>query len=58
MPLEACTFYSDHIADLPLLEAVGTPVVVGSHRALGRLARARGWEVLPHDEGTVARRAA
>ena len=46
--LARCSFYSDHIADLPLLEAVGTPVVVGSSRALGKVARARGWRVVPH----------
>jgi HAD superfamily hydrolase (TIGR01490 family) len=48
IPLDRCTFYSDHIADLPLLEAVGTPVVVGSRRDLTRVARARGWRVVPH----------
>ena len=48
VPLGRCAFYSDHIADLPLLEAVGTPVVVGSRRDLGKLARARGWRVVPH----------
>jgi HAD superfamily hydrolase (TIGR01490 family) len=47
--LDRCSFYSDHIADLPLLEAVATPVVVGSNRALGRVARERGWRVVPHD---------
>ncbi len=46
--LSQCTFYSDHVADLPLLEAVGTPVVVGSSRALGKVARSRGWSVVPH----------
>jgi HAD superfamily hydrolase (TIGR01490 family) len=46
--LARCAFYSDHIADLPLLEAVGTPVAVGSSRALGKVARARGWSVVPH----------
>jgi len=46
--LERCSFYSDHIADLPLLEAVGTPVAVGPHRPLARVARARGWSVVPH----------
>jgi HAD superfamily hydrolase (TIGR01490 family) len=46
--LARCSFYSDHIADLPLLEAVATPVVVGDSRALGRIARARGWSVVPH----------
>jgi HAD superfamily hydrolase (TIGR01490 family) len=47
--LERCTFYSDHVADLPLLEAVGTPVAVGPNRALERVARARGYRILPHD---------
>lgn len=46
--LGACTFYSDHIADLPLLEAVGTPVAVGPHRPLAEVARARGWSVVSH----------
>ncbi len=48
-PLSEAAFYTDHIADLPLLEAVGTPVVVGAHRALGRVARERGWTVVQHD---------
>ena len=47
--LADCTFYSDHVADLPLLEAVGTPVAVGPNRALERVARARGYRILPHD---------
>ena len=46
--LGGCTFYSDHIADLPLLEAVGTPVAVGPNRALARVARARGWRIVQH----------
>jgi len=36
--------YSDSINDLPMLEAVGHPVVVNADRALARLARSRGWE--------------
>jgi HAD superfamily hydrolase (TIGR01490 family) len=48
VPLADCSFYSDHIADLPLLEAVGRPVVVGPHPPLARLARQRGWAILPH----------
>jgi HAD superfamily hydrolase (TIGR01490 family) len=47
--LDACTFYTDHIADLPLLEAVGKPVVVRPRRDLAKLARARGWEAIPAD---------
>jgi HAD superfamily hydrolase (TIGR01490 family) len=52
--LSSCTFYSDHIADLPLLEAVGTPVAVGPNRALHRVAKARGYRIL-HHEGKLAR---
>jgi HAD superfamily hydrolase (TIGR01490 family) len=47
--LAACSFYSDHVADLPLLDAVGTPVAVGPSRALERIARARGWSVVRHE---------
>lgn len=43
---EDCSFYSDSINDVPLLEAVGTPVVVNPDRKLRRLARARGWREL------------
>jgi len=46
--LAECAFYTDHVADLPLLEAVGTPVVVGPSRALARIARARGWTRIAH----------
>jgi HAD superfamily hydrolase (TIGR01490 family) len=46
--LADCTFYTDHIADLPLLEAVGTPIVVGESSSLKRIARARGWRVIAH----------
>jgi HAD superfamily hydrolase (TIGR01490 family) len=46
--LADCTFYTDHIADLPLLEAVGKPVVVGSSAPLVGLARERHWQVIAH----------
>jgi phosphoserine phosphatase len=52
--LDACSFYSDHPADLPLLEAVGRAFVVGPHPDLGRIARERGWPVLAHDQTNVA----
>jgi HAD superfamily hydrolase (TIGR01490 family) len=32
--LADCAFYSDHVADLPLLETVGRPVAVGPHAPL------------------------
>jgi HAD superfamily hydrolase (TIGR01490 family) len=44
--LEDCYFYSDSLADLPLLEAVGHPVAVNPSRGLLRVARGRGWPVL------------
>lgn len=58
VPLSACAFYSDHPADLPLLEAVGRPVVVGARRELVEIARARGWEHLPHVAAPIAEGAA
>lgn len=43
--LSASFAYSDSITDLPMLEAVGHPVVVNPDRELGRIAEERGWEV-------------
>jgi HAD superfamily hydrolase (TIGR01490 family) len=37
--------YSDSVTDLPMLEAVGHPVVVNPDRALERIAAARDWPV-------------
>ena len=44
--LSACTAYSDSHTDLPFLAVVGHPVAVNPDRALRRIARERGWEVL------------
>ncbi|MGQ9475825.1 MAG: HAD family hydrolase [Actinomycetota bacterium] len=44
--LSECWFYSDSLADLPLLEAVGHPVAVNPQRRLRILAEERGWPVL------------
>ena len=41
-----CSFYSDSIHDLPLLEAVGTPVAVNPDFRLRKIARQRGWEIV------------
>lgn len=38
-----CTFYSDSLSDLPMLDAVGHPVVVAPDPRLQRLAQRRGW---------------
>jgi HAD superfamily hydrolase (TIGR01490 family) len=47
--LSACFAYSDSESDLPMLEAVGHPVVVNPDRALLRRARTDGWDVLRFD---------
>jgi HAD superfamily hydrolase (TIGR01490 family) len=43
--LHDAAFYSDSHSDLPLLEAVGTPVVVNPDPRLARVARRRHWRV-------------
>jgi HAD superfamily hydrolase (TIGR01490 family) len=43
--LDHATFYSDSITDLPLLELVGTPVVVNPDSRLRRVALRRGWRI-------------
>jgi HAD superfamily hydrolase (TIGR01490 family) len=45
VPAGECSFYSDSINDLPLLEAVGTPVAVNPDFRLRRIARKRGWTI-------------
>ena len=60
--LAASYAYSDSYTDVPMLEAVGHPVVVNPDRVLARLARDRGWEVrqfvrpVPLREGELVRR--
>ena len=41
--LQDCVFYTDSYTDLPLLEAVGEPVVVNGDMRLRREARRRSW---------------
>ena len=53
--LENCHAYSDSVADLPLLEAVGHPTAVNPDRALRREAAHRGWPVLTFVEPTTLR---
>ncbi|MEI7592404.1 MAG: HAD-IB family hydrolase [Actinomycetes bacterium] len=50
--LEQSYAYSDSATDLPMLEAVGHPVVVNPDRELARIARDRKWEVR-HFSNTV-----
>lgn len=44
--LSASYAYSDSATDLPMMEAVGHPVVVNPDRVLARIAKERGWEIL------------
>lgn len=43
--LERCAFYTDSLADLPVLDVVGKPVAVNPDPRLRRIARARGWRI-------------
>jgi HAD superfamily hydrolase (TIGR01490 family) len=47
--------YGDHSSDLPLLERVSSPVVVGSDPAMLELAGERGWPVLPIEQPLAPR---
>jgi phosphoserine phosphatase len=38
--------YSDSLSDLPMLEAVGNPVVVNPDPALAAIAKEAGWQVM------------
>jgi HAD superfamily hydrolase (TIGR01490 family) len=44
--LAASYAYTDSITDVPMLEAVGHPVAVNPDKALERISRLRGWEVV------------
>ena len=46
LPLRDAWFYTDGIEDLPLLEAVGKPVVVNPKSRLAAVARTRNWPQL------------
>ncbi len=50
--LRTCSFYTDSIADLPVLEAVAEPVVVHPDPRLRRLAKRRGWRQEEWDRPT------
>lgn len=43
--LSDCFFYSDSYSDLPMLLAVGTPIVVTPDIRLRRVAKERGWPI-------------
>lgn len=46
LPPGPCTYYTDSILDLPVLEAAHTCVAVQPDRSLRRLAHKRGWEII------------
>jgi HAD superfamily hydrolase (TIGR01490 family) len=43
--LTECSFYTDSLSDLPVLEVVGTPVAVNPDPRLRRVAKKRGWRI-------------
>ena len=53
--LDASYAYSDSITDLPMLEAVGHPVVVNPDSALRAIATERGWEVRRFESAVTLR---
>jgi phosphoserine phosphatase len=48
--LEASYAYSDSESDLPMLRAVGHPVVVNPDADLARAAREEGWEIMRFEQ--------
>jgi HAD superfamily hydrolase (TIGR01490 family) len=46
VPLDTAWAYADSMSDLPVLTAVGWPIVVNPDRRLQRIARSRHWPVL------------
>lgn len=46
LTLDQCSFYSDSVHDLPLLEAVGQPVIVNPDPRLKKIALQRSWPVI------------
>ena len=45
LPLQNAYFYTDSVTDLPMLQAVGTPVCVTPDRKLKSIARENGWQI-------------
>jgi phosphoserine phosphatase len=46
--------YADSISDLPMLEAVGNPVVVNPDSRLQKAAKERGWQIKTWSKNGVA----
>lgn len=54
--LNTAAAYADSISDLPLLEAVGEPVVVQPDAELRRIAGERAWPIVDFDDKAAGRR--
>jgi HAD superfamily hydrolase (TIGR01490 family) len=54
--LQDCTFYTDSISDLPVLDRVARPVAVTPDPRLRRLALRRGWEIQQWDDAPLVPR--
>lgn len=48
--LSDCSFYTDSIYDLPLLQQVHTPIVVNPDRKLKKVARKNGWKEIIYNK--------
>jgi len=53
--LDASYAYSDSMTDLPMLEAVGHPIVVNPDSELAKIAAERGWEVRRFESAVTMR---
>ncbi len=56
--LAQCSFYTDSIADVSVLEVVGNPVIVDPDPRLRRRARSMGWPIVDWDSPTPSARVA
>lgn len=45
LDLDASYAYTDSVTDLPMLEAIGHPIVINPDKALARIANEREWEI-------------
>ena len=48
LTLDQCWFYTDHVADLALMEAVGNPIAVGPEDKLREIATTKKWTIIEH----------
>lgn len=46
LSLRSAYAYGDHVSDMPMLELVGNPIVVGKNPELRKIAKSKGWYML------------